>query len=353
MNVFITGATGYIGQRLALILAEEGHVVRALVRSADKAGLLEHPNISFISGSLEDTEALEKGSAGCDAIFHLAAYARVWAADPAVYAKINVEGTENVLKAALKNNVKRVVVTSTAGAVGPSGKAPVTEATAREVPFFNEYEETKRAAEAVCQAYARKGLEVMVVSPARVYGPGIGSESNPVTRMINLYVHGNWRWVPGDGQGLGSYVYVDDVVKGHLLAFEKGRPGEIYLLGGENASYTAFFKKLQKVSGVSKRFVHLPVGFLLLMSNLMMAWTKVTGKAPLITPKWIRKYLYHWEVSSQKAIKELGYSITPLEEGIARTIEWLKNNDEKTILHADHRRKFGNRQSTGQQMRVR
>lgn len=329
MKVFITGATGYIGQRLALNLADAGHQVRALVRSPAKAGTIQHPNISFIEGSLSDGPALEAGTAGTDAVFHLAAYARVWAADPATYENINVEGTENVLQAALNNKVKKVVVTSTAGVVGPSGRAPAAEDSERQAPFFNEYEETKHRSEQVCREYARRGLEVVVVSPARVYGPGLGSESNPVTKLIDRFVHGSWRWVPGDGKGIGSYAFIDDVVAGHLLALEKGRSGEVYLLGGENASYSNFFGKLQQVSGVRKRLIHVPLGVLLLLSNLMVLWARLTRKPPLITPKWVRKYLYDWEVSSQKAINELGYPVTSLEEGIAQTIVWLKEEYEQ------------------------
>jgi NAD+-dependent farnesol dehydrogenase len=352
MNVFLTGATGYIGQHLAFALAQAGHQVQALVRSPEKANLIQHPNITLTKGEVEDAAALEKAMAGCKAVFHLAAYARVWAPDPGTYHRINVTGTENVLKAALANKVKRVVVTSTAGVFGPSGKFPVTEEQQREVPFFNEYEETKRISEEICQAYARKGLEVVVVNPSRVYGPGLGTESNPVTRMIDLYVHGSWRWIPGDGQGIGNYVYIDDVVNGHLLAYERGRSGEIYLLGGENASYDTFFQKVREISGIQRSFVRVPLRFLLLLGNLMVAWTKITGRPPLITPAWVRKYLYHWEVSSQKAIKELGYSITPLAEGIAQTIDWLKKNDRKQGLHPDHGRQFRHRQGVGTKMRL-
>lgn len=353
MKFFITGATGYIGQRLALTLAEAGHAVVALVRSPEKAKVLNHPNITFMEGTLEDTKALEKGTTGCYGIFHLAAFARVWAPDPATYEKVNVEGTENVLKAAIKNKVKKVVFTSTAGVFGPSGAGPVTEETEREQPFFNEYEETKRTAEILCQEYARKGLlEVMIVNPSRVYGPGLGSESNAVTRMIKMYVRGSWRWIPGDGTGIGNYVYVDDVVQGHLLACEKGQSGEIYLLGGENATYTDFFMMLRRISGIRKRFIRLPISIMLFTSSLMVAWSKVSGRPPLITPKWVRKYLYNWEVSSQKAVNELGYSITPLEAGIARTIEWLNKEDEKTSLHTHHRRQLGNRQSAGEKVRI-
>ncbi len=354
MKFFITGATGYIGQRLAITLAEAGHTVAALVRSPEKAKDISHPNITLVAGTLEDTEALEKGTTGCYGVFHLAAFARVWAPDPFTYDRVNVEGTENVLKAAIKSNVKRVVFTSTAGVFGPSGAGPVNEKTEREEPFFNEYEETKRTAELLCQEYVRKGLlEVMIVNPSRVYGPGLGSESNAVTRMIRMYIHGSWRWIPGDGTGIGNYVHVDDVVQGHLLACEKGQPGEIYLLGGENATYTDFFMMLQRISGIRKRFIHLPINVMLLASSLMVAWSKLSRKPPLITPKWVRKYLYNWEVSSDKAVNELGYSITPLEEGIAQTIEWLNKEHEKTTLHTHHRRQLGNRQSAGEKVRVR
>jgi short-subunit dehydrogenase len=330
---FITGATGFIGQKLAIKLASQGHQVLALIRTPEKKHLLQHPNIEFVEGSLNDLEALDKGVAGCDYIFHLAAFARVWNKSPQAYTKINVEGTENILKTALKHQIKKVVVTSTAGVFGPSEKVPVDENIDRKVPFFNEYEETKHQSENICREYAKKGLHVVVVSPSRVYGPGIISESNAVTKLVNLYINKGWRWLPGDGNGIGNYVFVDDVVDGHLKALDKGRSGQSYLLGGENASYKTFFQTLAKVSGVRKRMIKAPINVLLFISNCMMGYTKITGNPPLITPKWVKKYLYHWAVSSQKAEKELGYTITPLESGLKQTVEWLSQSNTQKVYY--------------------
>ena len=332
MHCFLTGANGFIGLRLAERLSAEGHSVRCLVRSPEKFIPLSHlQDVTAVIGDLDNTAVLEEGVKGCDMVFHLAAYAKPWSKDKSLSYRVNVIGTENLLKASLKGGVKRFVFTSSAAVTGPSpGENPIDEDFTRTVPFFNEYEETKAAAEKLVLDYCRDGMETVIVNPSRVYGPGPVNESNSMTKMIKLYSQGRWRIMPGDGLCVGSYVLVDDVVRGHLLAALRGRPGQRYALGGENLTFRQFFEILAEVTGKRRRLVHLPIWLMIAMARVMEWQVSMTGIPPLITAPWVKKYLNHWSLSSQKAITELGYHITPLREGVQITLDWLKGSGEQT-----------------------
>lgn len=326
MKLFLTGATGFIGRKLALKLAGEGHEVHVLYRTPEKIADLQHPNLHFYQGDLFEKTALKAAMEGCQGVFHLAAFARLWAKNPSTYFKINVEGTQNVLEVAIQCNVKRMVLTSTAGVFGPSVGRTITEDTTRSFPFFNDYEETKALSDEKALTVAQGKIELVIVHPTRVYGPGLMSESNGVTRMIKLYLDGKFRVIPGNGKSIGNYVFIDDVVDGHIKAFEVGRPAEHYLLGGENASFDDFFSTLAKLTNKHYRMFHLPLAVLNVVASFFEARTKLVGTAPLITTKWVKRYLYDWEISSQKAIQELNYQPTNLEEGMKKTIVWLKKD---------------------------
>ncbi|MDQ3072285.1 MAG: NAD-dependent epimerase/dehydratase family protein, partial [Bacteroidota bacterium] len=211
MKVMVTGATGYVGGRLALQLASDGHEVNTVIRSKNKAGILTHPLIRLFEGDILNKESLASAAKGCEAIYHLAAYAQVWSKDPDTYRKINVGGCENVLEAARAAGVKRVIFTSTAGVFGPSDGQDVIEDSIRSIPFLTDYESTKAEAENKCREYALRDLEVVIVNPTRVYGPGQLSDSNAVTKLIKLYKAGKWRFMPGDGSSIDNYVFIDDV----------------------------------------------------------------------------------------------------------------------------------------------
>jgi len=324
-KIFITGATGYIGANLALRLANSGHTVHALCRSTSKASMLNHENIKVFKGDILDKESVACAMQSCEYAYHTAAYVRVWAKQPDTYFDINVQGTLNVLDKAVELGVKKVVVTSTAGVYGPSEKLPLDEKSVRTIDFFNEYESSKFTMEEKIQHYSRNGLSVVVVSPPRVYGPGLISESNVVTKMIKQYIEGKWHLIPGDGEKIGNYVFIDDVVNGHILAMSKGRQGEKYILGGTNASYNDFFDTLSGVSRKKYRLFKIPLSFMLAFAGFQQLLANWFSRPPLITPQWVNKYLYNWALSSNKAVSELGYKATPLAEGIQKTIKWLEN----------------------------
>jgi farnesol dehydrogenase len=264
---------------------------------------------------------------GCDTVFHLAAFAKPWSKDPEDFHRINVKGASNVFEAALASGIKKVVFTSTAGTTSPSpGTEPVDESFQRTIPYFNEYESTKAEAEEVAGEYCRKGLPVVIVNPARVYGPGPLNASNSLTKMIDSYRKGSWRIIPGDGQKTGNYVFIDDVVNGHLLAAEKGIAGEKYILGGENLTFNELFGILASVTGRKRIMVHMPLPLMMLISRIMVWQHGITGIAPAITPGFVRKYMVHWSLRSDKAIRELGYRTTSFETGAKMTLEWLSGN---------------------------
>jgi nucleoside-diphosphate-sugar epimerase len=324
MNVFITGGTGYIGAHLIKELISNGHKVHALVRSLEKAAPLPKEGLVLFKGDLSDKESIKEAMKGCDQVYHMAGNTSIWEKDRSKYYTINVDGTKNIMDAALEHKVKRVVFTSTAGVLGPSYGGIVTELKCRNVDFIIEYESSKAMAESLIKSYViEKNLDAVIVSPTRVFGPVLFGEPASITQLISKYTKGKWRIIPGDGSKIGNYVFVDDVVKGHILAMENGVKGGTYILGGENHSYNAFFKILKEESGLDYHLIKTNVGLQLFYAHLSEFFAMLRNKKPAITTKWVQRSNYHWEVSPNKAVEELQLKITPLREGIKKTLKSL------------------------------
>lgn len=332
MKIFITGATGYIGQKLAFRLADEGNEIVAFVRNPEKAMLLlSHQNIRLVSGDLLYQNELCQAMQGCEAVYHLAALASVWHKNPDAFQETNFTGLKNILDCCLKLGIKNLVFTSTAGVVGDSADGkPVAEYTNINPKLETDYEKSKVDAENLLKTYVEKGIRGVIVNPSRVYGPGLLTESNGVTRLIKMYVNGKWHIVPGNGKSVGNYVFIDDVVNGHILAMAKAKPGERYLIGGENASFNRFFSLLAELSGKKHWLFKFPISLMLFVSNLDLLLAKAIGKQPLITPPFVRKYNKQWPLSTEKAQQDLGYEVTPLRQGMRNTLVWLKNPTAKS-----------------------
>ena len=325
MKIFVSGATGFIGSQLVKALANSGHLVHALYRSESKTINLVHPNIKLFKGNILNIHSLENAMEGCEQAYHVAAYANIWEKDCSVIYRLNIEGTMNVIQTAIKNNVGRIVCTSTAGVLGPGGDLIIDEEYPPPESFFADYESSKAILEGILKTISLAGPEIITVNPTRVYGPGVMSESNGVTIMIKNYIRGKWHIIPGNGKSKGNYVHVNDVVNGHMLAMEKGRNGERYLLGGENQSYNEFFKTLSKVSGKNHFLVKIPPILMLGLAYFMMIRAYVFGIKPMITPPLVRKINHNFNISSAKAIRELGYSPVNLKNGLEDTVKWLDN----------------------------
>jgi farnesol dehydrogenase len=325
----ITGATGFIGTQLAKRLAEKGGCVHALRRATSNAAPLVHDNIRVVHGDVRDPAAVQRAMAGCDRVFHLAGYARNWAKDRQTFLETNVDGLRNVLQAARRLPVRKVVFTSSAVTLGPSAGAPVDEFARRPARPFTDYEASKLMAESLARQFASDGMPVVIVNPTRVFGPGLLTEGNSVTRMVRWYIEGRWRFLPAGGEQIGNWAFVEDVVRGHLLAMENGRPGESYVLGGENASLRKFFQLIAEISGRRYRLFPVPLSLALTAAAIEWMRAECSSHYPLITPGWARCFARDWACSSARAERELGYSATPLREGLRKTIQWLLGAPEE------------------------
>jgi nucleoside-diphosphate-sugar epimerase len=327
MEIFVTGGTGFIGENLIKRLLQDGHTIHAIYRSEKKKNDLNLPQVKWFKGDITSVESLEKAMEGCQQAYHIAGYAVAWEEAPGYFHKYNVEGTRNVLEAALKKNIQKIVFTSTAGVYGPSlNNKIITEETQSAVPYFTGYEASKAEAEKLIQDFIQTtGLPVVIVNPTRVFGPGSLSQSNSVTLMINQYLEGKWHFIPGNGKAIGNYVFIDDVVNGLVLAMEKGKGGEKYIFGGENVSYNQFFDTVQKISNQKYLLIHVPVFLMNFIASCLIGLNKIFPRfIPPLTPAHVKKYTYNFEISCDKAIRELGYSITPFEEAIRKTVNFYK-----------------------------
>lgn len=325
MKCFVSGSTGFIGNKLVDALIVKGYQVNIIVRNKQTITTTKK-EIKIFHGDLLDVDVLNEAIKGCDFVFHLAAYANIWSKDKSLAYNTNVLGTKNVLETALKNNIKKLIFTSSAATLPPSVKDEIVDETFT-LPdtYLTDYETTKRKAEQLCVEYYKKGLDVVIVNPTRVFGPGFLNKSNSVTILIKKYLNGTWRFIPGKGTEIGNYVFIDDVVQGHIFAMQKGIPGEKYILGGTNISYNGFFEMLRNVSKKNRTLFHLPFFLMMAVSRFELFMAETFGKKPLITPPWVKRYLQNRPVSSKKATHQIKYSVTPLNEAMEKTIKWLNS----------------------------
>jgi nucleoside-diphosphate-sugar epimerase len=323
MNSFVTGASGYLGQRLAMKLAENGEKVHALIRNPDAEKFLTHPNIKIFYGDILDRDSLRKGMRGCETVFHVAALARIWTKDLNDFYKINVDGTTNVIQASKELGISKFILTSTTGTIGPSLNLPNNEETPRWSSFNNVYEISKSLAEKELLNAVEAGFPGMIVLPSRIFGPGIASPSSGINRVIVGFMKKRFAIIPSQSHPLGNYSFIDDIVLGHILARDKGEVGEKYILGGENKSIGQLFEVIK--NGVEKNglILKMPIWPMMHFSLVSQFLADKFGIEPKITPDFVKRLIQDSAFDSSKAISNLGYSITPFERAIDTTIQFL------------------------------
>jgi len=326
MKIFVTGATGYIGQQLVKVLVEQQNTIHILVRDIHSPNIPQPANIKIFKGDITEPLTIEPAIAGCERVFHAAGFAKLKAKDPSIFFKVNVEGTRNVLEAALKHRVKRLVFTSSGSVFGPSLKTPLCENDPRIISFESDYDLTKHLAENLVKEYTHKGLYGVIVNPSRVYGPGLNSYSNAINRFIAWVLFKKFVIVPAIGKVRSNYSFIDDVIKGHLLAMEKGLAGERYIIGGENLSFNELVQTVFSESGKKNNLVKIPIGIMRIAGGLKNIASKLIGQEPDFTPRMISRLIKDRTLSSNKAIRQLGYRVTPFKEGIQQTIQYLKQH---------------------------
>ncbi|HYS05980.1 MAG TPA: NAD-dependent epimerase/dehydratase family protein [Candidatus Dormibacteraeota bacterium] len=324
MRVLITGATGYLGAHVAARLVSAGHAVRALVRPGRGASV--PAGCVPVEGDILEPASLDRALDGCDALVHMAALVKMWVRDRREFDRVNVEGVAAVLRAAEQRHVRRMLYTSTIGALGPTGPDPRDESFERdEFRFRTEYERTKWVADRLVRDRVREGLPVTTVYPGVVYGPGAMTQGNLLGRVFMDYLGGRLKARLGGAPARICYAYADDVAEGHRLALEKGAPGRGYILGGENVSQDELFALLHALTGRRPPRLAIPFWAAETAGRLLRAWARLTDRPPDITDGAIATFRHSWVYSSERAVRELGYQITPLREGLRSTIEALRS----------------------------
>ena len=325
MSTFITGATGYLGFNLAKKLADKGEQIHLLVRNPNALRELDLPNVRIFKGDLTDLGVLSDAMQGCNYVYHVAALARLWTADKNDFYRVNHEGTLNVLNTARRLNVRKFVLTSTGGVAGPSLNKPITEDTPRLSSFNNHYEISKYMAEEEVLKACREGFPGVIVRPTRVFGPGKKSASAAINRLVIGYMNRRIAMMPHKPDALGNYGYIDDIVDGHLMAMEHGKPGEIYFLGGENISYRRLFALMKKYTSTTGLVIRAPKGAIQFFSWAEYLMAKKFGREPSITPDFVLRLGIDAACDCSKAVAEIGYVITPFEYAFKTTIHSLQN----------------------------
>jgi dihydroflavonol-4-reductase/farnesol dehydrogenase len=323
-KVFVTGATGFIGRKLSYDLACKGFQVNALCRNTDHPYLLKHENIKVFAGDIMNEKSIQKAMAGCKQIYHIAALAKMWSKNSKDFFDINVVGTRNVLTEAARQGIKKIVYTSTCGVLGPTVKYPLTEISPRITGFPIDYERTKYLADLEVKSFVDQGLNIVTVNPSRVFGEGPVTDSNTVSKMVEGYLKGTWRIIPGTGENVANYAFLDDVVAGHISAMELGESGQRYILGGEDISFNQFFETLRSVSGKNTQMVRVPQKLIEFYSRVDWLKSAITGLEPVFLPEFAERLKYDQKYSSKKAIQALNYKITPFRLGLCKTVNYLK-----------------------------
>lgn len=323
-RVLVTGANGFVGSAVVRALLRHGYPVRALVRAGSDSANVEGLNVEVVPGDLRDPPSLERALHGCEGLFHVAADYRLWAPDPhAIYAT-NVRGTHALLLAARRCGVRRVVYTSSVATLGLHVDAtPADEDTAAHLAgMIGAYKCSKYLAEALARRCAEAGGDIVIVNPAAPVGPR-DRKPTPTGRTILDAARGRMPAYVDTGL---CVVHVDDVAEGHVLAYERGRAGRRYVLGGENMSLKAILATVAELTGRHAPWLKLPHAAVLPVAHAAEAWARVSGRTPTITVDGVKLARHHMYFSSRRAEAELGYRARPAREALADAIQWFRGN---------------------------
>ena len=321
----VTGGTGFVGAAVIRHLVAAGHRIRALARPGGDRRLLDGLPVEIVDGDLTDAASLPRILKGCDCLYHVAAFYTLWARNRRLFYDINVEGTRRLLQAAADAGVRRVVYTSTVGALGiPEVGGIGTEETPVSLSdMVGDYKRSKFLAEEVARTFARRGLPVVIVNPSTPVGPG-DVKPTPTGQMIVDFLRGRmWAYLP---TGL-NLVDVDDVAAGHLLAAERGRVGERYILGCKNLGLREIFVLLGRLTGIRPPRLKVSAGLILPLARAS-EWVAdhITGRPPLIPVDAVRMARKRMFFDAGKAVRELGLPQSPVEGALARAAEWFRAN---------------------------
>ena len=324
MKALVTGATGFIGSNLVRELLKDGKEVKVLLRENSVIGNIDGLDVEKAYGDIRDGEAMRTALQGCDTLYQMAALNAFWAPNSKIFYDINVEGNRTALNAALEQGMEKVVYTSTALTTGAHG----VNNPANEHSEFNlwdtgdHYTRSKYLGELEAKKLLNNGLPLVIVNPTQAVGlrdikPSITGQT--ILNILN-------RKVPGYFDSGANIVDVEDVVRGHILAAQKGRVGESYILGNENITMKDYCELIGEVSGIEPPRTEMRTSTAIPMAYFMQFISSITRKPPLISPSMVRgatKYAYY---DCSKAVTELGLPQTPVRGAIEKAVNWFIEN---------------------------
>ncbi|GAC1430036.1 MAG: NAD-dependent epimerase/dehydratase family protein [Terriglobales bacterium] len=325
MKAFVTGATGFVGSHVARVLAEQGSELRLLVRSGSNPKNIQDLKADRVVGDLRDPASIEKAMSGCDAVFHVAADYRLWVRDPEQMYLANVEGTRALLEAARRNNIRRVVYTSSVATMGftASGQLANEGSPVSLANMIGHYKRSKFLAEEVAIAAGKGGMDVVIVNPTTPVGEQ-DIKPTPTGRIILDFLKRKFPAYVDTGLNL---VDVTQCARGHILAMEKGRSGERYILGGENLTLKQILDKLSAITGLPSPKIKVPYWVALatgVVDEVVSGY--ILGREPRATIDAVRMGRKKMFVASTKAGRELGWKPIPVDAALQRAANWFQSN---------------------------
>jgi dihydroflavonol-4-reductase len=323
MKTLVTGGTGFVGANVVRMLIQRGTEVRALVRPRSDTRNLDQLDVELVAGDLRDRGSLEAALEGCDTVYHVAAMYALWAPNPQEIYDSNVTGTVNLLEAAGRAGVEKIVYTSSVATIGlPKDGAPGTE----EIPLppedlVSDYKRSKYLAEQEVLKYAQRGLPVVIVNPSFPVGPW-DVKPTPSGQIIVNFLRGK---IPAYVDTGLNVVDVEDVAIGHIMAAEKGRIGERYILGHANVTLPELFQLLAQISGMRAPRLRIPYGFAYLSACVSECVARtITHKPPFVTLAGVRLSRKRMFFDASKAVRELGLPQTPPLEALSKAVQWFR-----------------------------
>jgi len=329
MKTLITGSTGFLGSAVLRELLDDGREVKVLVRRGADTANIDGLDVEIAYADLRDLESIRSALTGCDILYHVAAYYSLWDRDPQLIYEINVEGTRKILQVAKEKDLEKIVYTSTVGCVGLNeDQTPATENTFfNQNTLSNDYKKSKYQAEQVALEFAQNGLPVVIVNPSTPVGPR-DIKPTPTGKIILDFLN---REMPAYLDTGLNLIDVKDCARGHILAEQKGVPGERYILGNQNMSLLDILLTLEKITGLKAPRIKMP--FWLALSAgwaCEMVANHLTGKPPAVPLAGVKMAKYFMYFDSSKAVQKLGLAQNPVENALRQSVDWFKDNNYLT-----------------------
>jgi dihydroflavonol-4-reductase len=325
MKTLVTGATGFLGSAIVRELLKDGREVKVLVRQGTDTENIDGLDLELAYGDLRDKDSLTKALEGCDVLYHTAAYYSLWDKNKRLIYDINVEGTRNILQAALDRGLTKTVYTSTVGCIGllENGEPADEDTPFNPATLSNDYKRSKYQAEQVAKEFSQKGLSLVIVNPSTPVGPR-DIKPTPTGKIVLDFLN---RKMPAYLDTGLNLIDVDDCARGHLLAEEKGVPAERYILGNRNMSLKEILLTLEKITGLKAPTVKMPYWVAFTAGWVSDAISDhVTGKPPAVPLAGVRMAKYFMYFDSSKAVRELGLPQNSIETALEEAVQWFRDH---------------------------